>query len=135
MKNKQQDLFTALLVALRAEFGADRVYDGVLPPEGAPYPFVYLADNHQVDSYGNKSRILGEVRQTIDVYSNNPKKRGTLSDYMDRITTAALRLAESKEYSWEVAASEQQVLPDNSTNVPLLHGIVYITFRNLGGTK
>ena len=43
----QQELFTALLIAAR-EQGYD-VYDGALPPEDTPYPFVYLADSRQAE--------------------------------------------------------------------------------------
>ena len=39
----QQELFSELLVKIK-ELGYD-VYDGFLPPEGTPYPFIYLADN------------------------------------------------------------------------------------------
>lgn len=40
----QQELFTALLEKLRDEFGEDKVFDGFLPPENTPYPFIYLAE-------------------------------------------------------------------------------------------
>lgn len=39
----QQELFTKLLTEIKA-LGYD-VYDGFLPPDGTPYPFVYLADS------------------------------------------------------------------------------------------
>lgn len=43
----QQELFTKLLTEIKA-LGYD-VYDGFLPPDGTPYPFVYFADNQQID--------------------------------------------------------------------------------------
>lgn len=133
MKNPQQDLFSAFLVALRKEFGDGRVFDGFLPPEGTPYPFVYLGDSHQVDDFGNKMQVLGSVRQTVDVYMDNPKKRGTLSGYMDRVNSVARGLGQSGQYHWQAVSAEQQVIPDNSTSTPLLHGVIDITFRLLGG--
>ena len=44
----QQELFTELLTEIKA-LGCD-VYDGFLPPDGTPYPFVYLADSQQIKS-------------------------------------------------------------------------------------
>ena len=72
----QQELFTALLLALRKQ-GYD-VYDGALPPEDTPYPFVYLGDSRQTDE-PNKSLLFGVVYQTIHVWHDNPKQRGTVS--------------------------------------------------------
>ena len=54
----QQELFTALLIAAR-EQGYD-VYDGALPPEDTPYPFVYLADSRQADAE-TKDAVIGSV--------------------------------------------------------------------------
>ena len=72
----QQELFTELLLNIRA-LGYD-VYDGFLPPEGTPYPFVYLGECQQTDD-ANKTAVFGNVYQTIHVWSNTPKNRGTVS--------------------------------------------------------
>lgn len=40
----QQELFSALLLELKKQY-PDGVYDTFLPPEGTPYPFIYLADS------------------------------------------------------------------------------------------
>lgn len=69
----QQELFSALLVALKKEY-PDSVYDTFLPPEGTPYPFLYLADNDQNDRE-NKSAVFGTVSQTIHVWHSNPRDR------------------------------------------------------------
>ncbi|MFR1208968.1 MAG: hypothetical protein ACLSED_07285 [Sellimonas intestinalis] len=67
----QQELFSTLLTELK-NTGYD-VYDGFLPPDNTPYPFVYLADSQQIDDR-NKTAVFGSVYQTIDVWNNNPKK-------------------------------------------------------------
>lgn len=133
MRSPQQDLFSELLIRLRKEFGTGRVYDGFLPQEGTPYPFIYLGDNHQIDDFGNKMQILGEVRQTIDVYMDNPKKRGTLSDYLDRIVETARGIGQTSSYRWRISSVDQQIFPDTTTATPLVHGVIDITFRLLGG--
>ena len=56
----QQELFTELLLKLK-DLGYD-VYDTFLPPEGTPYPFVYLADSRQTDTR-TKSTVIGNVYQ------------------------------------------------------------------------
>ena len=43
----QQELFSYLLVALKEKYPDIGIYDSFLPPEGTPYPFIYLADSHQ----------------------------------------------------------------------------------------
>ena len=68
----QQEIFSELFKRIK-EDGYD-VYDGFLPPDNTPYPFVYLADNQQIDDR-NKTAVFGSVYQTIDVWNNNPKKR------------------------------------------------------------
>lgn len=72
----QQEFFTELFLWLK-EKGYD-VYDGFLPPEGAVYPFIYLADSQQTDDV-NKMAVFGNVYQTIHVWHNNPMQRGTVS--------------------------------------------------------
>ena len=72
----QQELFSILLRELK-NTGYD-VYDGFLPPKNTPYPFIYLADSTQIDEE-NKSAVFGRVTQTIHVWHNSPKQRGTVS--------------------------------------------------------
>ena len=61
----QQELFTKLLTEIKAL--GYYVYDGFLPPDGTPYPFVYLADSQQTDD-ANKTAVFGNVYQTIQVW-------------------------------------------------------------------
>ena len=51
----QQELFTALLLQLKEAFPG-KVYDGFLPPEDTPYPFVYLADSQLIDTEMKRRR-------------------------------------------------------------------------------
>lgn len=122
----QQELFTAILVALRAE-GYDP-YDGELPPAGTAYPFVYVGDSTLTDSY-TKSAVFGNVTQTIHVYSNAPHKRGTLSSMLLDIKTICRHIEHTTNFGWDVVGVNQQILPDNTTDEPLLHGILEIEYR------
>lgn len=124
----QQELFTALLVALRNHFGDDNVYDGALPPKGTPYPFVYLADSQQNDNF-LKNAIHGEVFQTIHVWGNDPKKRGTISRMLLEIKQICWQLQNTANFGWLVTGSDQQILHDDTTSEPLIHGHLQVTFK------
>lgn len=122
----QQELFTALLTAIRAK-GYD-VYDGALPPAGASYPFVYLADSQLLDE-ANKTAVFGWVTQTIHVYSNDVRKRGALSARLLNIKTIARGIERTNGFTWTLRDVNQRILPDNTTAEPLLHGVLELTFQ------
>lgn len=123
--DKQQKVFTALLVALRAS--DYDVYDGFLPPEGVPYPFIYLGESEQTEGL-LKNGHQSTVYQTIHVYHNNPRARGTMSRVMAAVKQACYDITES-EPGIMLTGLSQQLLHDNSTSVPLMHGIVDVTYR------
>ena len=127
----QQELFTALLTQIKAKEYA--VYDGFLPPEGTPYPFVYLAENRMKDS-PNKSNILGTVYQTVHVWHSSPKKRGTVSEMLAEIKDICWHLHYTQTFAWNCWNVTQRILTDKSTKTPLLHGVLEVEFK-LGGTR
>ena len=108
-------------------------YDGFLPPKGTPYPFIYLGEFTQQDDASNKSLIFAEVNATIHVWHDNPRQRGTVSAMLADIKEAARGLIETKHYTWKVSSVYQRILEDNTTNTPLMHGVVEITFKQTGG--
>lgn len=122
----QQELFTALLVELRKRY-PDQVYDTFLPPEDTPYPFFYLAGNLQVD-LPNKTAVFGNVSQTIDIWHDNPKQRGTVSQMMLDAKTICRSLEHTANFAWMVRDVTQRILPDTTTKQPLLHGILEVEF-------
>ena len=119
----QQALFSATLMSLLAQ--GLTVYDGALPPDGTPYPFVYLGESFGNDLiYKNGSR--SEVTQTVHVYHNNLKTRGTFSNALRKVKQCFYSLEASGQIT--LTSLSQQVLPDDTTDQPLLHGIVEATF-------
>ncbi len=124
----QQELFTALLEKLRAELGEDDVYDGFLPPEDTPYPFIYLADVRQSDSQ-TKSGMVGTVTQTIHVWHNDPAKRGTVSATLLRVKKLCMQLENTDNFGWLLTSVDTQILPDTTTKRPLLHGVLEAVFK------
>lgn len=122
----QQELFTELLIRIKAE-GYD-VYDGFLPPEGTPYPFVYLADSQQTD-VANKSAVFGSVYQIIHVWSSTPKNRGTVSEMLLGIKNICRKVRDTDNFTWLLKNVSQRIMPDNTTKEPLLHGILEVEFK------
>ena len=122
----QQELFTELLLKLK-DLGYD-VYDTFLPPEGTPYPFIYLADSRQSDTQ-TKSAVMGNVYQTIHVWHNNPKQRGTVSQMLLDIKKVCYQLEHTENFAWMIRNVNQRILPDNTTKTPLLHGLLEVEFK------
>lgn len=112
----QQELFTYFKTALSA-------YDGYLPPQNTAYPFYYIADTRM--QYGSsKSQDYGYITIIVHVWHDNPKQRGTVSDMMVNIMDVAGSLEETTNYKWSLIRNEteQQILADNTTTPPLVHG-------------
>ena len=126
-RDPQQELFSALLEGIK-EIGYD-VYDGSLPPDGTAYPFVYLADSRQVDDASNKTAIFGDVYQTIHVWHNSPRKRGAVSSMLAAVKMTCRALHYTKSFAWDLRGVEQQILTDDTTSTPLLHGVLELEYK------
>lgn len=120
----QQEIFTALKLNLEARGYSD--VDGVLPPEGTPYPFVRLRDSQQSD-IPLKNAKHGRVRQTIHLF-HLVKKRGELSEIMQVIRGVCVHIKHTANYAWNVTDITERILYDNTTKTPLLHGVVEVEF-------
>lgn len=121
----QQELFTRLLLELKAK-GFD-VYDGALPPDGTPYPFVFLGDCRQSDD-ANKSAVFGHVYQNIHVWHNNPKQRGSVSKMLLAIKNVCRHIEHTDSFGWLLIGLNQRIIPDTTTKTPLLHGVIEAEF-------
>lgn len=121
----QQELFTALMLSIR-NIGYD-VYDGALPPEGTPYPFVYMGTSHIVDKE-NKTAVFGDVYQTIHIWHSNPQQRGTVSEIAGNIKRVARELIHTDNFAWRCAGISQQILHDSTTRQPLIHAVIELDF-------
>lgn len=121
LNDPQQEIFTTLKQDLET-LGFD-VYDGALPPDEAPYPFVYLGDCRQSDE-SNKSAVFGYVYLTIHVWHCNPKQRGTASQMLLAIKTACRNIGRTESFAWMLLNADQRIFADNTTKTPLLHGVL-----------
>ena len=123
----QQELFTDLLVRLK-NLGYD-VYDGSMPPESTSYPFVYMADSQLVDDRRYKDAVFGNVFQTVHVWHNNPRKRGTVSAMLLAIKDEANKIEYTNRFYWELRNVTQRILTDDSTDRTLLHAVLELEFK------
>lgn len=122
----QQEIFTELLLKIRAlGYG---VYDGALPPEDTPYPFVYMGEVRQTD-HANKAAVFGAVYQTIHVWSDNPRRRGEVSQMLLGIKRVCRETQSTRNFGWMLVNANQRILPDNTTNTPLLHGMLEVEYK------
>lgn len=135
--DSQQELFSALLVKLKKELESKgvNVYDTFLPSEGTPYPYVYIGNSQLVDDYGNKTMILGNVTQVVDVWHNNPRKRGELSEIMMIVKNVARQINRTNNFAFQIKDINQRILSDSSTGAPLMHGVLELDFKITGGRK
>lgn len=104
------------------------MFDGFLPPADTPYPFVYLGDSQQTDD-ANKNAVFGNVYQTIHVWHDNPRQRGTVSKILLDVKTVCREIGHTANFSWHVRNINQRIIPDNTTKTPLLHGVLETEFK------
>ena len=126
MNDPQQELFSKLKTEIES-LGYD-VYDGFLPPEGTPYPFVYMGDCQQTDD-ANKTAVFGNVYQTIHVWSNTPMNRGTVSQMLLAIKNVCRCINHTDSFAWFVRNINHRIIPANTTKTPLLHGVLEVEFK------
>lgn len=124
----QQELFLAVRERLVSLFGEDNLYDAFLPPEGAVYPFVYLADSWLVDD-PNKGAVFGRAYQTVHFWHNNPRKRGTLTNMILKTKQVAHKLTKTTNFTWICVSTNQRILHDTTTAQPLLHAVIELEFK------
>lgn len=129
MHDAQQELFTKILVDLREhlkQFGYE-VYDGALPPENTPYPFVYLGDFRQADT-DTKTQLIGTVYPTLHVWHNNPRERGKVSAILFEIKRICRAIEHTSNFSWTCKNPSQRILNDTTTKTALVHGVIELEF-------
>ncbi len=115
----QQEYFTLLKTALEG-IGLN-VYTDRLPPADVPYPFIYMAgvtDNPTAVKMGN----MGQFSQIVQVW-HRASQRGTVSDLLGKILQVADHI-DGNEWSYNLLKNEteQQIINDNTTDVPLMQG-------------
>ena len=123
----QQELFTKIKKELEAK--GYSVYDGFMPPNKTPYPFIFLGEFQQIDDNSNKTAILGNIFATVHVWHNNPMQRVTMSKILLDIKRVCRSLNQTVNFKWSVRSIDQRILADDTTKTPLMHGILDVEFK------
>ena len=121
----QQELYTKILIELKNK--GYSVFDGIAP-DNAKYPFVCMGENQQQDTF-DKSAVRGNLFQTIHVWHNNTRERGTFSNMMLEIKRICLKLENTKNFELMCVSLNQQVMIDTSTQSKLLHGVIDVEYK------
>lgn len=124
----QQELFGAFRVELEKALPG-RVFDGDLPPEGTPYPFVFVGNTQDSESFYIKGAFFGRVTIAIHVWTNNVRARGDLSSVLFAIRRLGHQIEATKNYGWCMSGADENILPDNTTSEPLMHGIINFEYK------
>ena len=124
-----QELYSGLLVQLRNAFPGRVWDDSMVVPEGTPYPFIQLGSTQDLADFRAKAAFFGRVSLMVHVWQNDPKKRGDLSALMFSVRRLAARLDATSSYGWCLSGCDEQVIPDNTTKEPLMHGVLSFEFK------
>ena len=114
----EQKVFTRLRRLCVDLFEAGNVYD-YLPPADVEYPFVFVGEQFAQTYREHKDGRNKDTQITIHVWHNDYRKRGELSKMIYQIEDAIV-----KEFGVNGENYSSQIIVDNTTSVPLMHGII-----------
>jgi hypothetical protein len=122
-KSPEQEIFDAIYsTCLNLGY---RTYD-YLPPNETQYPFVYIGEVFQQDRH-TKSGLFGDIQVTVHIF-NDRKKRKETTTMRDTIKNELYKLKRAGNINVMLKRGTGQILIDNSTTEPLLHGILELEF-------
>lgn len=127
--NPSTELFAAVLARLLKVF-PDRVFSTVMPPEGTPYPFIYISAAHEIEDFRMKGAWFGQAGLSINVWHNDPSQRGTVDSLLFSIRQICRGLEQTENYSWCLSSCSLEYLPDRTTDQPLYRGILSLEFKH-----
>lgn len=127
MYSPQQEIFTLCRQKAVEVIGESNTYD-YIPPEGTNYPFIFIGEAFSQDE-DNKSAVFGKVQQTIHIYHNDYKKRGTTAKLISELKYKLREVTKTPHFFISISNITDQILPDKTTKTPLLHGIIEVEFK------
>lgn len=123
----RQEIFTMCRQAAIRVLGESSVFD-YLPGKEARYPFVFIGEQYGED-VRYKTVVTGDCTQTIHVYHNDPGKRGSTQRIMDELLHEIRTVQHTRTFYIELVHTRTQILSDNTTSTPLLHGVLELRFK------
>lgn len=97
------------------------------PDNEQGYPFVFVGNQQNIDIQ-TKTRMLGITHIQIDVYTEH-QFRSEVSSIMDSLTKALYECHSTDHFSIELTDSENRMMADTTTEIPLWHGILELDIK------
>lgn len=137
MRDPGQIAFCRVRKIIEENFGKFATYDTVLPEVGTSYPFFYIGESLQNDEL-LKNSVVGTINLTVHYWTDKVRARGTAVEDMRKFKSALYESGNTLENEDENIQNDKtkvhflransRILADNSTAVPLLHGVIELYF-------
>lgn len=126
MSNPYNEIFQTVI-----ELSRKKGYDtfDYLPDENQSYPFVFVGNQQNTDIQ-TKGRILGTTHIQIDVYAEF-NHRSEVLDIMDDLQATVINYQHTDNFKYQVTNTSQQMIADQSTDIPLWHGVLELDIQYL----
>ncbi|CAK1245202.1 MULTISPECIES: hypothetical protein [Fructobacillus] len=126
MSNPYNEIFQTVI-----ELSKKQGYDtfDYLPDESQSYPFVFVGNQQNTDIQ-TKGRTLGTTHIQIDVYAEF-NHRSEVLDIMDDLQATVINYQHTDNFKYQVTNTSQQMIADQSTDIPLWHGVLELDIQYL----
>ncbi|MCO0831915.1 hypothetical protein NFX39_02240 [Fructobacillus sp. W13] len=126
MSNPYNEIFQTVI-----ELSKKQGYDtfDYLPDENQSYPFVFVGNQQNTDIQ-TKGRMLGTTHIQIDVYAEF-NHRSEVLDIMDDLQATVINYQHTDNFKYQVTNTSQQMIADQSTDIPLWHGVLELDIQYL----
>jgi hypothetical protein len=126
MNNPYNEIFQTVIKLSRKK-GYD-TFD-YLPDENQSYPFVFVGNQQNTDIQ-TKDRTLGTTHIQIDVYAEFNYRSEVLT-IMDDLQATVIDCQRTENFKYQVTNANQQMIADQSTDIPLWHGVLELDIQYL----
>ena len=126
MNNPYNEIFQTVI-----ELSKKKGYDtfDYLPDENQSYPFVFVGNQQNTD-IPTKGRTLGTTHIQVDVYAEF-NHRSEVLNIMDDLQATVINCQKTDNFKYQVTNTNQQMIADQSTYIPLWHGVLELDIQYL----
>ncbi|KMK52889.1 hypothetical protein FEFB_13620 [Fructobacillus sp. EFB-N1] len=126
MSNPYNEIFQTVI-----ELSKKQGYDtfDYLPDESQSYPFVFVGNQQNTD-IPTKGRTLGTTHIQVDVYAEF-NHRSEVLEIMDDLQATVINYQHTDNFKYQVTNTNQQMIADQSTDIPLWHGVLELDIQYL----
>ncbi|CAK1254512.1 hypothetical protein [Fructobacillus cardui] len=126
MSNPYNEIFQTVI-----ELSKKQGYDtfDYLPDESQSYPFVFVGNQQNTD-IPTKGRTLGTTHIQVDVYAEF-NHRSEVLEIMDDLQATVINYQHTDNFTYQVTNTNQQMIADQSTDIPLWHGVLELDIQYL----